>query len=253
MNPLAREHLPNSLTLLRLVLAAGFFAVIGPYRFGPGAAAWPVDVAVALFVIAATTDALDGFLARRWNVVSPFGRIMDPFCDKVLVLGAFVMLAGPRFALPGEDGGPGPGATATGIAPWMVVVVLARELLVTTARGYLESRGISFAAMAAGKWKMILQSVAVPVVLVLAARPVAAGHDWALWANRAIAWAVVAVTVWSGIPYAAAILRLVRAGETGTHEPGAAPAMPAPSAPPRPDAESPADREPRDPSGAADR
>ena len=91
-----RQQVPNILTLLRVVFAGCFFGALSFYRFPETGIFWG-NVAIALFVIAAITDALDGHLARRWKVVSNFGRIMDPFCDKVLILGGFVYLAGPRF------------------------------------------------------------------------------------------------------------------------------------------------------------
>ncbi|MCA9295700.1 MAG: CDP-alcohol phosphatidyltransferase family protein, partial [Phycisphaerales bacterium] len=92
----SRRHIPNAITVARLVHAAGFFATLNVYRYPDRHAAWAV-AAVVLFILAAATDALDGYLARRWDVTSTFGRIMDPFVDKVLIIGAFVYLAGPRF------------------------------------------------------------------------------------------------------------------------------------------------------------
>ena len=93
-----RRSLPNALTLLRLVLAAGFFATLNAYRYPDHNTAWAA-VAIAIFIAAAVTDAFDGYLARKWDVISQFGRLMDPFCDKVLILGAFIYLAGPRFVV----------------------------------------------------------------------------------------------------------------------------------------------------------
>ena len=97
-----RRNLPNFLTVLRLVIAMAFFAtmsvsVLRGVDLEASRQLWG-NISVALFVVAAITDALDGYLARRWSVVSDFGRIMDPFCDKVLVLGTFAYLPVPRFA-----------------------------------------------------------------------------------------------------------------------------------------------------------
>ena len=86
-----RDQIPNILTMARVLFAAGFFGALSFYRFPDTGVFWG-NVAVGLFVIAAITDALDGALARRWNVVSTFGRIMDPFCDKVLYR-AFIYLS----------------------------------------------------------------------------------------------------------------------------------------------------------------
>ena len=96
---MSRRHLPNLLTICRAVLAFIFLIVLNNYRYttGPNAA---LVGAFVLFILAAVTDWADGFLARRWDVVTSFGRIMDPVCDKVLVLGALIYLAGPRFVDP---------------------------------------------------------------------------------------------------------------------------------------------------------
>lgn len=168
--PAWQRNLPNVLTLARVAMTAAFVAVLSIYRF-PDSNAWALPAALILFIVAALTDALDGYLARRWNVVSVFGRIMDPFADKILILGAFVMLAGPQFwvdvmihVYAGEFTFKGP---VTGIAPWMVVVILGRELLVTTIRAVLESQGIDFSASLTGKIKMIAQTLGVAAILLL--------------------------------------------------------------------------------------
>ncbi len=139
------RSLPNLLTIARLVLASVFFLILGWYRF-PSGPDWALWVAIILFIIAASTDYLDGYLARRWNVESQFGRIMDPFCDKVLILGAFIYLAGPRFVDPIAVKEPQEfafhilkGNMVSGIYPWMVALILARELLVTGIRGSFRS------------------------------------------------------------------------------------------------------------------
>ncbi len=193
---LSRRNIPNMLTMSRVALAVAFFAILTPWTFrnsslvrGESPDLWLI-VAAAVFIIAAGTDALDGHLARKWNVVSVFGRIMDPFADKVLVIGAFVYLAGPGFSN-GEH-------SISGVHPWMVAVILARELLVTSIRAAFESRGVNFSASASGKWKMILQSVCVPLVLIL---PNISIRSAPSWPQVAIVWATVLVTVWSAIPY----------------------------------------------------
>jgi CDP-diacylglycerol---glycerol-3-phosphate 3-phosphatidyltransferase len=197
-----RRTLPNALTLLRLLVAAAFFATISmTLRMGPhpDRALWG-NTAIALFIIAASTDFLDGYLARRWKVVSVFGRIMDPFVDKVLVLGAFVFLASPRFA-DVDPSNVDRFTMATGVGSWMVVVILARELLVTSIRGVIEGMGIAFGAEAIGKWKMVLQCVAIPVALVVAVNEALLAEAWARSIRDVIVWATVIVTVISCIPY----------------------------------------------------
>jgi CDP-diacylglycerol--glycerol-3-phosphate 3-phosphatidyltransferase len=219
-----RRHIPNALTAARLVMAVLFFTLLSVERYP---AAWnasggllssPVAwclVAAGLFVVAAATDALDGHLARKWKVVSVFGRVMDPVADKVLVLGAFVLLAGPTFtmALPtGSAAGLGPGAgpvagggprafQISGVHPWMAVLILARELLVTSIRAVLESQGRDFSAAMSGKLKMVVQSVCVPLVLVLLGVADCAPGSAARVAIDVSVWVTVIVSAVSGLPY----------------------------------------------------
>ncbi|MBT8484068.1 MAG: CDP-alcohol phosphatidyltransferase family protein [Phycisphaerales bacterium] len=202
-----RAQLPNVLTVLRLFLAAGFFAALNAYRYPDVHVAW-ANGAIALFVLAAVTDALDGALARRWNAQSLFGRIMDPFCDKVLVLGAFIYLAGPRFVVPEWVQEGSFFTMATGVYPWMVVLIFARELLVTAVRGVVESMGIGFGSMGWGKAKMILQSISVPIILVLAVNFRTAETPWAMWACHGLVYVTLIVTLVSGAPYVLGLRRL---------------------------------------------
>ena len=213
-----RRSLPNGLTMLRLVLAAAFFGTLNVYRYPDQNTIW-ANVAVLFFVLAAITDALDGYLARKWHVESMFGRIMDPFCDKVLVLGAFIYLAGPRFIVREwvEEGSFF--TMATGVYPWMVVVVLARELLVTGFRGEAESMGVRFGASWSGKWKMILQSVSIPVVIVLTVNFKTGGEEAlsvaARWGCYVVVYATVIVTILSGLPYVTRLRHITGDGGPG--------------------------------------
>lgn len=202
---LVRRQLPNALTLFRLVLAVAFVVILSRWRGTPHLRPevhplpdWKLIAAGLMFVIAAITDAFDGHLSRKWRVTSQFGRIMDPFADKVLVVGAFVCLAGPAFTWP-------VGTTRTfqvsAVTPWMSILVLSRELLVTSLRGLVESRGGNFAANWAGKAKMILQSVTVPTVIGLIAlfetgpgSPARTIIQWSVWVT-------IAVTALSAVPY----------------------------------------------------
>ena len=186
-------------------MTAVVIALLSVYHH-PDERPWALPIAGGVFILAALTDTLDGFLARRWNVVSLFGRIMDPFADKALVLGSFIVLAGPGFA--GADGG-----SVAGVAPWMVVLLLARELLVTSIRAVMEGSGVSFSAKRAGKLKMVLQSVAIPLILALLwLGPRDELRDPAPIVRGVIAgvvWLTVLVTVVSGVPYLVASARAV--------------------------------------------
>lgn len=201
-----RRRLPNGLTILRLLLAGAFFVLLS---FWPGlrgasisaqsvsSAKLTLTLSAALFIVAALTDALDGYLSRRWNVVSVFGRVMDPFADKVLVVGAFMFLAGPAFLAEIK----GQHLQLSGVMPWMAVLVLARELLVTSIRGVVEGRGGNFSASFSGKAKMIVQSAAIPTVLLaIAIFDVGPGSP-GRWLIDITVWVTIAVTALSGLPY----------------------------------------------------
>jgi len=204
--------LPNQLTVARIALAAGFFVLLGLYEQGSAAGPWLLNAAFVLYVVAGVTDVLDGYLARKWNVASAFGRIADPFVDKVLVVGAFVMLAGPNFLRPFHVHLVGCGTvcimdlpfwlagdTVSAVQPWMVVVVLAREFIVSAVRGYSESRGVKFPATSAGKIKMFVQSVAICTALFIQANM--RDVPWACVVTVAVMWLAVVVTVISGLAY----------------------------------------------------
>lgn len=209
MDQATKSRIPNAITLLRIFIAGAFFAVLGLYRFPNQGILWG-NVAIALFVIAATTDFIDGYLARKWNVVSMFGRLMDPFCDKVLILGTFIYFAGPRFSVDAWVESDQLLTMATGIYPWMVVVIIARELLVTSIRGVLESMGHKGGAKWAGKIKMIFQSFALPLILLLVVNCNPEKHESVMLLINILAWLLLVITVWSGLPYITGLLAVMR-------------------------------------------
>src|SRR5207302_2674906 len=120
-------NLANQLTTSRLVLALLLFVLIGS-----GSWLW----CLVIFAAAALTDWLDGYLARKQGLTSTLGRNLDPLVDKVLTCGAYI------FLIP---------VTGAGIAPWMVTVVVARELVITSLRSFLENQGVRFGAEWIGK------------------------------------------------------------------------------------------------------
>ena len=180
---------------------------------------------MVVFTVAAITDFADGYLARRWRVVSVFGRVMDPFGDKLLVIGAFVLLSSPVFVelTPTAEGGPviatdaeGRITSTTGVHVWMTLVILGRELLVTSIRGVMEGLGIEFSAGWSGKWKMVLQSIAAPFALFVAVNPFALESEGWVLLRDILVWAAVIVTAWSALPYLGRARRLVdEAGRKG--------------------------------------
>ncbi len=189
-------NLPTQITLARLALAIVFVVLLSTYdQRSPEY--WKLDVATALFIVAAATDFLDGYLARKRGEVTPLGRVLDPFVDKVLVCGAFIFLAGREFV--GIDG-----TNASGVQSWMVAVIVGRELLVTGIRSFSESIGHAFGASIVGKIKMWAQSIAVPVILFQLAH----STTWAnaTWANNiriTAVWSTVIITVSSCFHYLA--------------------------------------------------
>jgi CDP-diacylglycerol--glycerol-3-phosphate 3-phosphatidyltransferase len=209
--------LPNQLTMARLVLSAVFFVLLGVYDAGSRSAAAVLNAAFVVFIVAGITDVLDGYIARKWNLTSAFGRIVDPFVDKVLVVGAFVMLSGANFQLsPVSPMLDWPrwlhGGMATAVQSWMVVCILAREFIVSAIRGYSESQGVKFPAIYAGKIKMLLQTVAICTALFqLANLPQAA---WAAGVKVAGVWLALLATVFSGLAYVGKARRLI----SGDHE-----------------------------------
>ncbi|HET6428609.1 MAG TPA: CDP-alcohol phosphatidyltransferase family protein [Phycisphaerae bacterium] len=212
--------LPNQLTMARLVLAGVFFALLGSYPVptaggARGAGPLLLDIAFGLYIVAGITDILDGYLARKWNLTSAFGRIVDPFVDKVLVVGAFAMLTGSNFVLvegfhsEWERSLPTwlTGGMASCVQAWMVVVVLAREMIVSAVRGYSESQGREFPATVWGKAKMLTQSIAICTLLIGVSH--VTQPRWAVVVKLLCVWISVIVTVLSGFAYVSKARKLL--------------------------------------------
>jgi len=188
---------PNRLTAMRFVGSLVLFVVLWVLGEegdpGPSPGLW-TQLAFWLFILVAATDALDGHLARRYGQVTAFGRVADPFVDKVLVLGTMIFLA--TFSWSREW-----------FPAWIVVVVLAREFLVTGLRGYIESLGLAFPADWFGKTKMILQCIAIGVVLGMFAW----GIQTPFWSGFAhvLVWGTLVTSVGSGATYVMRTKRLL--------------------------------------------
>jgi len=180
-------NVPNLLTSARFVLAIAVILLIHVKLF---------LAAMILFVIAASTDWMDGYWARKYGQVTKFGRIFDPFVDKIIICGTFIALV----AVPNS-----------GIQAWMAVLVVGRELLVTSLRGMIEGSGKDFSATAIGKWKMVFQCVAVVAsLLVLISPDPAVWLRWTLWGS---VWFAMGLTVYSGYDYVMAASRVMRTSE----------------------------------------
>ena len=182
-------NFPNKVSAARLVLSIFVCALI------PMKLYW---AALVLFLIAAGTDWLDGWYARKYNMVTKLGRVLDPFCDKVLICGTFILLAVEM----NSDLFPWWGK----VAGWMAVVVVARELLVTVLRSMIEGAGGDFSAKMAGKLKMWFQCIAA-VASLLALAMSAGGTAVPTWLLITIAvsvWVAIVSTLQSGWNYVVA-------------------------------------------------
>lgn len=183
--------IPHILTLGRLALTIVFLVMV---LYSPYVANRPffLDITFVVFVIAGLTDIVDGPIARRLNVTSKFGRMVDPLVDKVLVCGAFICLAiigEPKlFNLPD---------TTLKVILWSVAgILILREVYVTLLRHIAEARGVNFAATASGKVKMFLQSFAVGTVIIKAAHVQTAA--WGYWFTTVVFAVMLTFTVLSG-------------------------------------------------------
>ena len=172
-------NVPNQLTLARFVLALVLFGLIAFKSWG-----W----CLAVFLIAAFTDWLDGYIARLHNITSTLGRNLDPLVDKLLMCGCYIYL----LPLGTEEGW---------LTPWMVTVVVGREMVITSLRAYMETVGARFGADWLGKLKMGLQCAAVTAIFVeLLCRPTEA-RVWLEWLRNGLIYAMLASTLLSGLQY----------------------------------------------------
>ena len=188
--PEALFNVPNVLSAARVPLAVVLFACVVHDLWLAG---------LVVFLAATVTDWLDGWWARKYGPLTLVGRNLDPMADKVLVCGAFVYL------LPVE----GPG-----LSPWMVTVVVCRELIVTGLRGIVEATGKKFGADWFGKLKMGLQcAVLIGILLIQWWR--AAGFTADVLTvlepvQLVLLWAMLVATVGSGLQYFVKAARLLR-------------------------------------------
>lgn len=168
-------NLPNKLTMGRIIAVPFFIALYMTGYF------WP---ALVIFILASLTDMLDGQIARKYNLVTNFGKIMDPLADKILVYSAFCLMTGD------------------GLMPaWMLIVILAREFLIAGMRTVAASEGIVIAADMSGKIKTVLQMVAVPLLILYRAMQTTQYEHYIYMAAMAFLFASLFMTVYSGCEY----------------------------------------------------
>ena len=155
---------PNLLTFSRVLLAIVFFVIIPVGHDDAHQSSWYL-LALATFLLAVLTDWLDGYVARRYHMETAFGRVSDPFVDKLLVCGAFIMFAIYLHGNPYMTLEEGEQHYLANVAPWMVVIITGREFLISALRGFAEARNIKFGANVWGKQKMVAQSIAICAIL----------------------------------------------------------------------------------------
>jgi CDP-diacylglycerol--glycerol-3-phosphate 3-phosphatidyltransferase len=172
-------NLPNQLTGMRFLLSFVLFYLISQEL-------WLASLLV--FIFAAFTDWLDGHLARTQNMQSSLGRNLDPLVDKVLICGTFIFLI-PL------------GTTEGWLPPWMVTVVVARELLITGLRNFIEQKGVSFGADFLGKAKMILQCAALISIFINLMNLEWINPTFGFYARAALIYGMLAATLFSGLQY----------------------------------------------------
>jgi len=184
------RQLPNAITIVRILFAPVFLWLLlvdggadGPLRW------W----AAALFIFAIATDGIDGWIARRYDIVTDLGKLLDPIADKVLTGFAFV------------------GLSILGELPWWItIVVLIREVGITVHRLVVASSHVVAAA-----WMGKLKTVAQAVALALALLPLwTLVGDWIFWVNGVTMTIAVALTVASGVDYVVTELRGARRGRS---------------------------------------
>lgn len=181
-------NLPNKLTLLRIVLTFIFMF----FLFSQGLIA--KYVAFAIFTVASLSDFYDGRIARRRNSVTDFGKLMDPIADKILVLAAFLAFVEMKI-----------------IPAWMVVLIIAREFIITSLRLLAVSKKTYLSATIGGKHKTLSQMVAIFTILIfLTVKETALKffnfwsptvEYWLRWGIFVLVLVTVALTLTSGISY----------------------------------------------------
>lgn len=167
-------NLANKITLARILLVPVFMALMlikFPYH---------MEIALAVFLVASLTDKLDGYLARKYNMITDFGKFMDPLADKLLITGAFVVLI-----------------QLGRIAAWIVFVILAREFAVTGLRSLAAAQNVIIAASSYGKIKTVTQIIAIAVLFL-------GNYPFSLLKlpmDMIMVYAALIVTILSGLDY----------------------------------------------------
>ena len=209
-------NLPNTLTLLRIFLVPLLVVVLltPPWAtawvklqvqetaalhwladLAAWLSAWREIVAVGIFLVAASTDWLDGYLARTRGQVTTLGKLLDPIADKLLTVSAFIALV------------------ELGVAPaWMIVVIVGREFAVSGMRSIASARGVVIDASRWGKFKMVSQVVAITLLILTHTL-----ERWVRFGNlgKAALWVVMILAIYSMVQYFVNFARRVGLGQEG--------------------------------------
>lgn len=187
-------NVPNVLSTIRLFMSFVVFGLIisGCYLWG-----------LVLFAIAAGTDWMDGWWARKFNQVTKLGRVLDPFCDKILICGVFILLATKMENV----------HWCYSISGVLAVIVVGRELLVTALRSAIEGAGGDFSAKFVGKLKMVFQCLAAGSGLLYLHLAVdQQAPAWLTWFLAINVWLTLIFTLYSGWKYVLAAIKIQAAG-----------------------------------------
>lgn len=190
-------NLPNMLTVGRILLIPVF--VWFTYDADP----FYSLMAALVFALASVTDVIDGYLARKWNLITVVGKFMDPLADKLIAMAALVMMV--RLGR---------------IAAWVVITLLAREFIVSGLRTVAASEGMVIAAGQEGKWKTSLQLVGIIMLCVHYVHPLNLGFlnvpvDYNA-VGKVLVYLSMILSVWSAVLYFRAFLRmLAKRGDSG--------------------------------------
>lgn len=178
-------NLPNKLTILRVIMIPFFVAAL---LYDGGANQNMRYVAAALFIIASLTDMLDGKIARKYNLVTNFGKFMDPLADKLLVCSALICLVELK-ELPA----------------WMVIVIISREFIISGFRLVASDNGVVIAASYWGKFKTTFQMIAVVLLIV--------GIPSLSMVTTAVVWIALVLTVISLVDYITKNVNVLKEGK----------------------------------------
>ena len=166
------------------ILSLGRLASTGFILWAIDTARW--ETAIVIFLLAAISDWVDGYIARRFQQSTVLGRQLDPLVDKITVIAVLIHLAA---------------INTSGVRPWMVSLILARELIIQALRSHLEAASVGFGAKMAGKLKMAAQCFAIIAVLwVLRSGGPTIQPEMAM-VRDALIWASLGLTIYSGGAY----------------------------------------------------